>query len=207
LLDLHYRFSITMSSRDAILTAVRRHLPQSSPLPDLDGSWITYADPIAQFATVLESTGGRCVRVASLGDINAELESFAPFAAAKRVASLVADVGRNDVDLAAVADPHELKSVDFAILPGVLGVAENAAVWVTDEGLPHRVLYFLCEHLALVIRADQIVHNLYEAYQRIGFEGRGFGAFIAGPSKTADIEQSLVIGAHGPKSTTVFVVG
>ena len=59
----------------------------------------------------------------------------------------------------------------------------------------------------LVVPADRIVHNLHEAYQQIRFEGPRFGAFIAGPSKTADIEQSLVIGAHGPKSTTVFVVG
>ena len=196
-----------MSSRDAILAAVRRHLPESSPLPDLDGPWITYPDPIAQFASVLESIGGRCIRVDTAGDINGELEQLAPYAAAQRVLSVVPGVGENHVDLAAIADPHELEDVDFAILPGQLGVAENAAVWVTDENLPHRVVYFLCRHLALVVPAERVVHNLHEAYAQLHLEGPRFGTFLAGPSKTADIEQSLVIGAHGPLSTTVFVVG
>ena len=43
-----------MSSRDEILAAVRRHLPEASPLPELTGPWIEYPDAIAQFASVLE---------------------------------------------------------------------------------------------------------------------------------------------------------
>jgi L-lactate dehydrogenase complex protein LldG len=196
-----------MSSREQVLTAVRRHLPESSPLPELDGPWIHYPDPLAQFADVLAMIGGTCVRVPTLADINRELPRLPPYAAAKRILSNVHGVGTNHVDLSAVSDPHELEDIDFAILQGHFGVAENAAVWVTDENLPHRVVYFLCQHLALVVPAAQIVHNLHEAYERIRFAGPRFGAFIAGPSKTADIEQSLVIGAHGPKSMTVFAVG
>jgi len=197
----------SMSSREQILASIRRHLPESSPLPDGDGPWIAYDDPVAQFASVLESIGGRCVRAQSAAEIERELMLVPEYANAQRVVSTIPGIGARAIDLAAVSEPHALEDVQFAVLPGHFGVAENAAVWVTDDDLPHRAIYFLCEHLALVVPADQIVHNLHAAYDRIQFAGPRFGTFIAGPSKTADIEQSLVIGAHGPKSLTVFLVG
>lgn len=196
-----------MSSRTQILEAVRRHLPESSPLPELGGPWITYPDPIAQFTAVLEMIGGRCVRVPDSAAINDHLASLPEFATSRRVLSLVPAVPSMNVDLDAVADPHDLEDIDHAILPGEFAVAENAAIWVTDEGVKHRVVYFLCQHLSLVVPADRVLNNLAEAYERIQFDGPRFGAFIAGPSKTADIEQSLVVGAHGPRSLTVFLVG
>lgn len=196
-----------MSSRDTILKSVRQHLPQSSPLPTLDGPWITYPDPVAQFSSVLEMIGGRAIRVPDVAAIDQELERFPAYTTATKTFSSIPGAGRSNVDVAAVTDPHDLEDIDFAILPGEFAVAENAAVWVTDEQLQHRVVYFLCQHLSLVVPVGQVLNNLAEAYQRIRFERPGFGGFIAGPSKTADIEQSLVIGAHGPKSMTVFLVG
>jgi L-lactate dehydrogenase complex protein LldG len=194
-------------SRETILRSIRQNLPESSPLPDLDGPWITFPDPAAQFAEVLEMIGGSCVRVPDVAAVHAHLQTLPAYGNARRTLSLVPGLPSQGPELAAVADPHELEDVDFAILPGQFGVAENAAVWVTDAALKHRVAYFLCHHLALVVPAEQIVNNLGEAYRRIKFDGPGFGTFIAGPSKTADIEQSLVIGAHGPKSMTVFLLG
>jgi L-lactate dehydrogenase complex protein LldG len=194
-------------SRDAILQAIRRHLPPSSPLPELDGPWITYSEPVAQFISVLEQIGGRAIRVPNEAFLRGELENLPQFRDSRKTLCGFADVVKSDVDLVAIDDPHHLEDVEFAIFPGQFGVAENAAVWVTDADIPHRVIFFLCQHLALVVPAGEIVHNLHEAYQRIRSGGPGFGTFISGPSKTADIEQSLVIGAHGPKSLTVFLVG
>jgi L-lactate dehydrogenase complex protein LldG len=68
-------------------------------------------------------------------------------------------------------------------------------------------VFVVAQHLALVVPAAELVQDLHEAYRRIRFDGPGFGLFIAGPSKTADIEQALVIGAHGARSATVFLVG
>lgn len=47
---------------------------------------------------------------------------------------------------------------------------------------------------------------MHEAYKLISFDKPSYGVFVSGPSKTADIEQSLVIGAHGPKSGYVIFV-
>ena len=106
-----------------------------------------------------------------------------------------------------VSDPHELETIEIAILKAEFGVAENGAVWVTDNESEIRVLPFITQHLAVVLQRSELVANMHQAYDRIGLESYPFGAFIAGPSKTADIEQSLVLGAHGPKSMTVFLVG
>jgi L-lactate dehydrogenase complex protein LldG len=195
-----------MTSKHDILTAIARHPAPAAELPDLSGPWIAFPDRLQQFADVLSSVGGRAVRVTNLDELNRTLEELPAYANAARICSLVAGVGRSNVDLDSIADPHALADVDFTVLSGEIGVAENAAVWVTDARLKHRVLPFITQHLALVISADQVVDTLHAAYERIAFSGPGFGVFISGPSKTADIEQSLVIGAHGARSLTVFVL-
>ena len=195
-----------MESKQAMLEAIRRHRPPAAPLPDLACDWIHYDDPRRQFAAVLESVGGRCIAVRNHGEIHRELAMMPAYHTAKQICSLVPGVDSGNVDLAALADPHELETVDFAILSGKFAVAENGAVWVTDEAVPQRVIYFIAQHLALVVPGGEIVDNLHQAYERIAFSRSGFGVFISGPSKTADIEQSLVIGAHGPRSLTVFLL-
>lgn len=203
-----------MSSKSTILESIRRRQPPPMDHPTLDRDWIRYPDPAAQFAEVLTSVGGRCEAVANLAELNARLEEIPAYREARTICSLVPGAGRSTLDAAAVDDPHQLEHVDFAILRGELAVAENAAVWVSDSGLRHRVLYFLPQHLALVVPAGEVVDNLHQAYRRLERlsspregENRWFGTFISGPSKTADIEQSLVIGAHGARSLTVFLLG
>ena len=186
-----------MASRDEILKAVRRQSVRRADLPDLRQNWTGYADPWAQFQNMVEAVGGRCVRLGSAGEVRGYLAGVPEFAAAStRVVSAVEGVA-STFDMGQVDDPHDLAVVDWAIMPGEFGVAENGAIWVTDERVKHRVIYFIAQHLALVLPADQIVNNMHEAYERIAPGASSLGLFISGPSKTADIEQSLVIGRMG----------
>ncbi|HJT34784.1 MAG TPA: LUD domain-containing protein [Pirellulales bacterium] len=193
-------------AKASILAAIRRHPMAAQPLPDLAQPWIRYEDPVGQFIEVLTSVGGRCIAVRDLEHLQRELAESPEYAEARQICSHVPGVGASNVDLDAIDDPHSLETVDYAILPGEFGVAENGAIWVSDAGVKHRVIYVIAQHLALVVPADKIVHNLHEAYRRLSFGEPRFGVFISGPSKTADIEQSLVIGAHGPRSLTVFLM-
>ncbi|HTF18885.1 MAG TPA: LUD domain-containing protein, partial [Chryseolinea sp.] len=104
------------------------------------------------------------------------------------------------------SDPHSLENVQLSIIGGQFAVAENGAVWVTSDSMGDRALPFICEHIALVVPRSNIVDTMRHAYERIGSSAHDFGTFIAGPSKTADIEQSLVLGAHGPKSLILFLI-
>ncbi len=197
---------MTSSSRNLILGRLRQHLLPALELPALDDNWIQYPDPVQQFSNVLEQVGGKCVAVQSLADVSQYLETLSTYANAKIRVSLVPGAGNSTLDLNTTDDPHLLEDVDFALLPGQIAVAENAAVWVDDAAIRQRVVYFITQHLALVVPRSGLVDNLHAAYDRISVARRPFGAFISGPSKTADIEQSLVIGAHGSRSMTVFLV-
>ena len=182
--------------------------------------------PARKFIEMLEAIGGKAIVARCVADLNDQLQKLPQLSTAQKVASLVPGIGSPNVDAASVDSPHALADVDVAILHGEFAVAENAAVWVTDDKMPQRVLYFLCQHLILVVPADAIVDHMHAAYERIAarpvsragqvvttansrhlpaFAEPVFGVFISGPSKTADIEQSLVIGAHGPRSLTVIL--
>lgn len=194
-----------MSSRSQILNAVRERNLDPVELPSLKQSWIEYSDRATQFAESLKFVGGKCVFIDDRRQLTEKLAEHPAFGSAKKIVSLIPEVPGN-VDLNSVADPHALEDIDFAIMPAEFGVAENGAVWTTDLGVRHRAIYFIVQHLVLVIDAHQMVNNMHEAYERLKISGPGFRAFISGPSKTADIEQSLVIGAHGPRSMTVACV-
>jgi L-lactate dehydrogenase complex protein LldG len=195
------------SSKADILRTLRGTIVESVELPNLDQPWTTFEDRLGQFCTVLQAVGGQAVRAGDMDEVNRELEQLPAYAEAKKVCSLVDGIRKANVQLENATDPHQLEDVDFFVAAGRFGVAENAAVWLTDEGLRHRALYFLSQHLALVLPAAELVDNMHQAYQRLSFAEPGFGLFLSGPSKTADIEQSLVIGAHGARSHTVFLVG
>jgi L-lactate dehydrogenase complex protein LldG len=196
-----------MSSRDAILAALRRGAGAPAPLPPYPEP-TRYADPVEKFLETARAVGATAVRVAVPAELDAELRKLAAWAGARKTVSLVAGAGASTVDVAAARRPQDLEGVEVAVVPGEVGVAENGAVWVPGANLgPQRAIFVITEHLVLVVRAQDVVSSMQEAYARITIQRPGFGLFISGPSKTADIEQSLVVGAHGARSCAVLVVG
>ncbi|CAM3779832.1 LUD domain-containing protein [Mucilaginibacter galii] len=196
-----------MSSREQILAAVKQNQPDLLPLPNVTPfQEITYEDALAQYEAVLTAIGGKMYRVNSMEEVKAIIKGSYN-SLEKRVLSLVPEL--DDIATAAYEiNPaaHHLADVELAIISAHFAVAENGSVWVTEELLGHRAVPFICQHLATVVSAKNIEPTMHRAYTRIGAAEYGWGAFIAGPSKTADIEQSLVLGAHGPRSMTVFVL-
>ena len=196
-----------MATREALLAALRRAAPRETPKPDLSALGVKYADGTKQFADVLAAVGGACVRVPDRAAAHAAVSALPVCRDARRVVSLVPGVGAANVALEALPDPHALEGLDVSILPGELAVAENGAVWVDGATFHHRVVFVVPEHLVLVVDAANVVNDMHEAYARLAGRPVRYGLFISGPSKTADIEQALVIGAQGARSCTVVLVG
>ncbi len=193
-------------SRRAVLDALRAAGAPEAPPPDVSGLGARFPDLPAKLADAVAAVAGTLVRVPDTAALAAAVAALAQKLGASRVASAVPGVPGN-VALDALADPHELEGIGLAVLAAAFAVAENGAVWLPTAGLKHRGVFVVAEHLALTVPASEIVNDMHEAYRRVSFPGAGFGVFIAGPSKTADIEQALVIGAHGARSCTVFLVG
>lgn len=191
-----------MNSRDLIIEAIQKNKPDARPLPELPV--FPYPENLAvQFKYSLSLNGGQAISVESIEDVEVYLRTNFP--SDKKMVSLVPDLMGN-LDGKKVEDPHDLENVELALLEGEWGVAENAAIWLPEEKLHHRVLPFIAQHLAVILKKDRLLGNMHEVYKKIDIASSGYGVFIAGPSKTADIEQSLVIGAHGPRSMTVFLM-
>lgn len=198
------------NSREQILKQVRQNRPPEVALPHGNPGWTEYDDPLDQFVAMVQTVGGMAHVFSSRQEGAEYLGGLEAFGQGSQGVSLVPGIGESTLALDALATPHELSGLDWAVLPGEFAVAENGAVWITDRGISHRAVYFLCEHLVLVVPRGALVHNMPQAYERLGTLGREgpppFGTFISGPSKTADIEQSLVIGAQGPRSLRVLLL-
>jgi L-lactate dehydrogenase complex protein LldG len=191
-----------MNAREALLARLRAQSVEDVPLPALEGDWIRYPDPRERFRAAVAEAAGTVISVgigATLGAVIAELDVVR---GAARVCSLAAAVNGN---MEAPAEPHAWRDVDVTIVEAEFGVAENGAVWIDGASVPVQAALFLAQHLVVLLPQGEIVDNLHQAYERLGAAAgkSGFGCFMSGPSKTADIEQALVVGAHGPRSLAI----
>ncbi|NQX57153.1 LUD domain-containing protein [Pedobacter panaciterrae] len=194
-----------MTSREEILAKIKINQPGTRPLPADLTTVPGGMESITQFKTVLSAIGGAIVEVSNFEEIAQYIQQ--EFKAKKRLISTLPELASVTESGWENKDPHSYEDVDLAIIKAHFGVAENAALWVTEDLMQQRVVPFICQQLAVVVNKADIVATMHDAYSKIGDAEYGFGSFIAGPSKTADIEQSLVLGAHGPKSMTVFLLG
>ena len=192
-----------MNSRANILEAIARNQPPITPIPDLRKLAVVNYDVVEKFKATLEGIGGQAIEIQNLKEVIDYIKTY--FNEGERIISTIPE-------LAAIAetdwqsqDPHTLENVELNILEAQFGVAENAALWLTEAQLGQRVAPFITQNLAVVLDKKNLVATMHHAYDRIGDADYGFGLFLAGPSKTADIEQSLVLGAHGSRSMTVFL--
>jgi len=193
-----------MSSREKILATVLHNQPQLTPLPDISIFKVHNQDIVQKYIDTFIGIGGKIFSVESIDAVKILIPEN--FDITKRIATTLPELTDVAELYSPTADPHSFQDVELAIINAHFSVAENGAVWLTEPVMGHRILPYICQHLAVIVSATSIVSTMHDAYAQIGEDEYGFGAFIGGPSKTADIEQALVMGAHGPITMTVFII-
>ena len=193
-----------MSSKEDILKKYRANIREQFDMPDLsDIAAITYSNPLLQFVNMTRSVGGNAIEVEKGRDVNELIRELYP--EAKEIASNLPEITiatRNPDD---VGRARDLNGTDVGVIRGEFGVAENACVWI-PQTMKEKAVMFISENLVILLDKKQIVNNMHEAYKRISFNNYGYGTFISGPSKTADIAQVLVMGAQAARSATVLLL-
>lgn len=192
-----------MGAREKMLQQIKNNKPAETALPVKVNFVSDYENTEAKFVETLASVYTEVIVASSNAELKSMVEEMYK-GIVNRATTIPALSDWADFSLK-TADPHDLELIEIAVLQAEFGVAENGAVWISDNHLPHRALPFITQNLAFVIPRNKLVNNMHDAYQILA-DTTGWGCFISGPSKTADIEQSLVIGAHGARSLVVFLL-
>ena len=195
-----------MSSKEDILKKYKANIREKFDMPDLsDIKAITYPDPLVQYITMTESVGGHVIEVKEGQDVNQLIKDLYPDA--KEFASNLPEITIATRNPDNVGRARDLNGTDVGIIRGKFGVAENACVWI-PQTMKEKAVCFISENLIILLPKSQIVNNMHEAYKRIEFDREydGYGTFISGPSKTADIAQVLVMGAQAARSATILLL-
>lgn len=191
-----------MSSKDNIMARLRNAQVEPKPKPEITFKPNAYPDPYAALKKGLEAAGAKWIELQPGETIDDIIGKMYPDA--KRIASNLPDVKCANINPDDLDDPRTLDGTDVGVLRGKFGVAENGMVWV-PLATRYKALMFISEALVMVVPRGEAVSNMHEAYARPELKDDfDYGCFIAGPSKTADIEQALVIGAHGARAVTVI---
>jgi L-lactate dehydrogenase complex protein LldG len=193
-----------MASKEDILKKYRANVRQQFDMPDLsDIKATTYPEPLVQFVKMSEMVGGQVIEVDPGRDINTLIKGLYPDA--KEIASNLPEVTIATRNPDTVGRARDLNGTDVGIIRGMFGVAENGCIWIPQQ-MKEKAVCFISENLVILLPKSQIVNNMHEAYKRIEFNDYGYGTFISGPSKTADIAQVLVMGAQAARSVTILLM-
>ena len=191
-----------MSYKNELLEKLRCNTREQYDMPSADVKGITYADTVGQFVEMSRMVGADVV-MAQPGDRLDDIVRRA-YPDAKQIASNLPELTIATINPDTVGEAQDLNGTDVGVVSGQIGVAENGCVWV-PQAMKEKAVCFISEYLVIVLPKNGIVNNMHEAYARIEMPTTGLGTFISGPSKTADIEQALVMGAQAARGVTVII--
>lgn len=208
---------ITASSREEILTRIRQAKQQPVNLP-LEPDWTSnsYKEPVLPlyqcFANELEAVNGQCSFVDSEKEA---MQHVAGMIEKEQITSLFC----RDTELQSLLQTHSISfrsdPADFAEMQAGITrceylVARTGSVLVSSAHLSGRQMNVFPPIHIILANESQLVPYVEDAYVAIQAKYEthlpSMLSLITGPSRTADIEKTLILGAHGPKRLWVILV-
>uniref|UniRef100_UPI00402780E6 LutC/YkgG family protein n=1 Tax=Prevotella sp. TaxID=59823 RepID=UPI00402780E6 len=207
--------------KEDFLNKLRQNMHVQYDMPDMKIEGIQYENTLQQFIDMTKSVGGHVMEVEEGDDMLNEIVRMAypeakvfathlPEIKLERLQAFAGDAAKaQEIELRnpdTVAEANDLNGTDVGIVRGQVGVAENGCIWI-PQAMKEKAVLFISEYLVIILKKEDVVNNMHEAYARIEMDPKyNFGTFISGPSKTADIEQALVMGAQAARGVTVVLV-
>lgn len=193
-----------MSTLESLIGNIQANLPRHKvEYPKLPTFEKKEENLVETFKRKVGNAGGAIFEVNTIAEAQAIAKE--KYADAKVVCSSTSEwMGNKPIDVD--TDPRTMEDVDLAVVRTDLGIAEMGMVWLTEERLKVISAAFLCQHIIVLLDPKKITSNMHTAYQQVDLIKDGYGAFVMGPSATADIGAVLVHGAQGPRSLTVFLL-
>jgi len=170
---------------------------------------------VQRFRAMLESVGGSCRVVTSEAEALTALREIAEARGARRIA--VSDhpfarqlAGGIAEDLIESDQRAALLEADLGVTTAQWGVAETGTLVLESDSERHRLVSLLPPVHVAILDASAILSTLGALLSAVRREEQGGPApaltLITGPSRTADIELTLVVGVHGPRELHVLLL-
>jgi L-lactate dehydrogenase complex protein LldG len=206
------------ASRDKILSKIRQsnrkhNLALSTDFSTFNNDEIFFRPDnlIETFKKELETINGKCFVSSSEYELVAQLKNYLQSLQLQIVfcRDKLIDEFLNKHTIAHTAIKADFETMQVGITLAEVLVARTGSVIISSGGDSGRQMnVFPLVHIILA-DASQIVNYPEEALihlrKKYGEDLPSLITFITGPSRTADIEKTLVLGAHGPKELAVFV--
>jgi len=221
------------SSRDKILNAVKEAVKNPSHLPELPEGInekiaqslksITpqdYAGLRDQFAKELKLVSGEFVLVKSsrelishlIDDIKSKNYSSLAVSDDKNIKNIALQTSKESSELECIFPSeldaeqrkNKLASANAALVNIDYAVSDVATLAVLMDNTSSLYLHYLPDCIYVIVKPEQMIANLFELFDKVPKDKAKNMLLITGPSRTADIEKILILGAHGPRRLVVY---
>ena len=179
-------------------------LPGGGPRPHFDD------DPVERFVAKMLEKSATLARIASLAEAGAEVERFVALVhAGQRLCVSKALAG---IDWPAGFDVQHraaLRDDETSVTPCFAAVAESGGIVTLSGPDTPSTLNFVPDNHIVIVHEAQVVRHFEDAWAQLRASGRPMPRsvnIISGPSRTADIEMKIQLGAHGPRRLHILLV-